>query len=791
MLFDAATWKKILFVPSTGGVIPEVAFSPDEQLMVSYSDTSTIGGAAVCWNMKSRKPVYSWTYFEQPRPQNFSRDGRLLVVSGYLSSETPGKTAQTFLFRVLDAATGQLICNGTEWSAGASAPTNMMFSDDNAFVFLEYGESSVSVCDATDGQEVVRLPYTVLNSASDAPLVNPSGFCRFSNTTKELEVVRPPAPTLSQARSRSVMIPDLAVTVVVDKQQVSCLDFISGQEVSAVPLKYHVRAPDDNVLPFTKDQQFWIGTVERDGKHVPVIRRTDTLDIVRELSVDPQQVMFSPDSEHVAGVTVDSAPESSTIQIVALRSEQSDIAVTIPQVDAFAFAADGKHLCAVTTAQDLIVVDIGSPDFQTGTKDSSSEIQELVCEFESVPVTAGRNRFVTANIRTSRALTAGERILFRLAADAEWMSDADGTLRFRVPADAEQVQLEVKAVDADGVVTAPIRQEIGITENLFDDWHLLFTHNSHLIGGAMPLVNDRDSMASSRQKELPYGNVRFAPDGMSLIAFGGQRSIRSWKLSAPSATGFSTTKLPASQFGEFTPDGKMLCIGTVAGTVQVWNVRRGTAESYPLESRRGGEVCVSVSPDGKLVAGMVQTQPDKLYLMSVKDGNIRDSFPLPGSRQRPVGLVWSPNDDLFVTTDGTTMTALNRDGSVRWQQSLPTDGSLTYCRDGSSLCCRGNNVVHILTADDGVVTETWTVPLLSSLAVHPTEHIAAVGTERGSILLLDLKTGITQRMLNAHVGTVTGMHFSLDGSFLASTGADTTVRIWGTSDGNLDLKSLR
>jgi WD40 repeat protein len=70
-------------------------------------------------------------------------------------------------------------------------------------------------------------------------------------------------------------------------------------------------------------------------------------------------------------------------------------------------------------------------------------------------------------------------------------------------------------------------------------------------------------------------------------------------------------------------------------------------------------------------------------------------------------------------------------------------------------------------------------PSFSSLALSPDHLLAAVGMEDGSIQLVDLQRMQVIATLTGHRGTVQALVFSANGSLLASTDQDGTVRVWG------------
>ncbi|MCA9086320.1 MAG: WD40 repeat domain-containing protein, partial [Planctomycetaceae bacterium] len=160
-LMSTDTWQPLLNLPSNGTNIPQMVFSKDENLLIAFdrrSRSHTVD--AGCWKITSDSPAFKWSSYVQPRSHHFSKDGSMLLISGQLSNAAAGE--RFHLFSIVNTDAGTIFCNGPEWKAGGSAPTNMMFSDDGRLVLAEYGGSSVSVYQTSDGTEVSRLPFSHL-----------------------------------------------------------------------------------------------------------------------------------------------------------------------------------------------------------------------------------------------------------------------------------------------------------------------------------------------------------------------------------------------------------------------------------------------------------------------------------------------------------------------------------------------------------------------------------------------------------------------------------------------------
>ena len=66
----------------------------------------------------------------------------------------------------------------------------------------------------------------------------------------------------------------------------------------------------------------------------------------------------------------------------------------------------------------------------------------------------------------------------------------------------------------------------------------------------------------------------------------------------------------------------------------------------------------------------------------------------------------------------------------------------------------------------------------TALAYGPDETWLAVGTNRGSIHLVDTATGAVLRHIAGHAASVRAVAITVDGKRMASLGYDHMVRVW-------------
>ncbi len=125
------------------------------------------------------------------------------------------------------------------------------------------------------------------------------------------------------------------------------------------------------------------------------------------------------------------------------------------------------------------------------------------------------------------------------------------------------------------------------------------------------------------------GGVYFSPDGREVAALGCCTSfstVASWQ-SHTGAQLFPSRRLPGhATVIAYSPDSRLLAIGTEDGRVLLWNARTGVAQAPALRVSTGNVAGISFSPDGTVMA--VASRDGSTTLWDVRSGaQIGDSFP--------------------------------------------------------------------------------------------------------------------------------------------------------------------
>jgi WD40 repeat protein/serine/threonine protein kinase/DNA-binding SARP family transcriptional activator len=288
-------------------------------------------------------------------------------------------------------------------------------------------------------------------------------------------------------------------------------------------------------------------------------------------------------------------------------------------------------------------------------------------------------------------------------------------------------------------------------------------------------------------------DVAFSPDGTRLVTISTDQTAKLWAVTTGQE--LLTFFTGAAHDLAYSPDGTRIATASSDGTAAVWDASTGGALLTLHTAGRSGVLYeIAYSRDGMRLAAAGGDHTATVW--DAVSGALL--FTLKGHSNSVFGVAFSP--------DGTRLATASTDGTAKvWDAatgrellSLPGGGRtelfgrIVFSPDGTRLA----------TTNDGLLAKVWDASsgkLLLSLAGHTDTVIGlAFSPDGGRIAtasgdqtarIWDATTGRLLLTLSGHTNYVYGVAFSpLDGGMrLATASADDTAKIWDAATGQLLL----
>jgi WD40 repeat protein/serine/threonine protein kinase len=247
----------------------------------------------------------------------------------------------------------------------------------------------------------------------------------------------------------------------------------------------------------------------------------------------------------------------------------------------------------------------------------------------------------------------------------------------------------------------------------------------------------------------------YSPDGTQIASTGSDGALRVWD----SATGEQLLNLQGTLedvfFPAYSSNGEWLAAANRDGGVSIWDARSGQ-ELYHFSSESKGYTTVAFSPDGSKLAAAGAAGTATLW--DTAAGKQLSTF---DNKSQIMRLIYDP--------DGQRLKSFDVDGYViGWDANASSQNPL-YTEETSKRVCA-------TTLWDAEITQNgrrWAAASLDTIVyVYDADH--GVGEDQSFSRLYKI---------GGHSGHVTGTAFNPDGTLLASSSYDGTVRLWDMADG--------